>query len=69
VVVETNLVVLTCGVVLPFVNVSSLPVPCKWSNIHQINFMIIKNKINKLDTYNYVTRHMFTIVNYFGQLV
>jgi len=40
---ETNLVILTRRVNLPYVNIIRSPIPCKWSNTHQIGIMIVIN--------------------------
>jgi hypothetical protein len=34
---------MTFGVVLPFINILRLSIPCKWSNTHPVAFMIAIN--------------------------
>jgi hypothetical protein len=70
VIVEINLAIVICRIVLPFVNVWRSLVPYKQSNAHQTCFMItINTQIDYTLTNMSLSTYMFTIVDYFGQAV
>jgi hypothetical protein len=66
VVVETYVFVMTFRVILPFVNVLSSPIPCKWFKTNPIAPMITINALIHWTPTNMSPNIDFVNMDYFG---